>query len=546
MIGRRRSARIGFCFWLGVASLASAENVDVAASWTASQRDAWHFMIEELEIQELIQRLSQEHRARDLIIRDVTVIPMAESGARSGQAVVVADGKISAVGARASIAVPEGATVIDGRGMFLLPGLSDMHVHHLGSHSQHLLNLAQGVTSVRDLDGFPWMLRMRQAIERGALLAPTLYVSGTILNRNSLGPYARVVRTEGEARQAVREQAGAGYDFIKVHNNLSLELLRAIVAEARAHGLDVVGHVPVGVTVAQAVALGLRTFEHFKGYIIDNTLTLSDEDWVAATRGAEVWNTPTFTTYRSQLRGDDARQLLARTAEMRYVSPRLRRRWSAYIDQQPDTLTRMRQNVYPMSRKIFSELRRLDEARFLAGTDSGSFPMMTPGFILHEELEIFQQLGMSPAEALATATVHPAAAMRRDGAFGIIAPGARADLVLVAENPLADVRNARSIRGVAVRGVWLDKPDLDGMLAALEGVYARSAGRLDRKVVSGSEVDDYLARSKALAGRGFVFRDHDLELAAEMFEYLERRRDAAALRRLKTDTASRRAFVRFR
>lgn len=549
----RRPAAWIFALCFGLAAVGSVagsestgEGANIAAGWTASQHDAWQFLLEELEIQELHQHLSAAHRPGDLAIRDVTVIPMAEPGARSHQTVVVAGGKITALGDNAAITIPAGAEVVDGKGLFLLPGLTDMHVHNLGSHSQHLLNLANGVTTVRDLDGFPWLLRMRDAIAQDRLLAPTLYISGTILNRNDFGGYARTVSSEAEARQAVGEQASAGYDFIKVHNNLSFELLKAITSAARQHELDVVGHIPVGVTVAQAVGLGMRTCEHFKGYIIDSTLTLSDEDYVSATRGAAVWNTPTFTTYRTHLRGADAEKLLARTAEMQYVSPRERRQWTAFVDQEPDRVTKLRQNIYPMSRQIFSALRKLEDARFLAGTDSGSYPMMTPGFILHEEVEIFQQLGMTPFEALATATVEPAAAMRRRGTFGVIVPGARADLLLLAANPLADAGNARAIRGVAVRGVWLGEEDIAAMLQALRDVYARSAQRLGRKTVVKGDIDDYLARMKALAAQGFVFRDHDLELAADMCEHLERPRDAAAMRQLKTEPGSRLAFVHFK
>ena len=250
--------------------------------------------------------------------------------------VIVNDGLIVAVGPSASTPVPSDAKRIDGKGRYLLPGLTDMHVHNLVSNSQPLLNLAMGVTSVRDMSGFNWMLAMRARINNGILLAPTMYITGHILNEMPMEFYATVVGTPDAARQVVRDQAAAGYDFIKVHNVMSPEVFVAVHEEAANQGLDVVGHVPHGMTVADAVASGLRTFEHFKGYILDSSLSLSDEDYVAATDGKKIWNTPTFHTYRAQLRGDEARTMVLESDEVVYVSPSDRLDWERLADTPSD------------------------------------------------------------------------------------------------------------------------------------------------------------------------------------------------------------------
>src|SRR6185295_182015 len=188
------------------------------------------------------------------------------------------------------------------------------------------------------------------------------------------------------------------------------EVYDAICAEARAQGLDVVGHIPHDTSVARAVACGQRTFEHFKGYINDRSLTFTGEDYVAATRGAEVWNTPTFYNYRGQLRGDEARALLDRAPEMRYVAARTRARWRALAARPADPA---QQSILTMSEKIFRDLLPI-HARFLAGTDSGGgYPFHVPGFSLHEELRIMARNGLPVADVLAAATVEPARAMRR-------------------------------------------------------------------------------------------------------------------------------------
>src|SRR5262249_23496440 len=155
---------------------------------------------------------------------------------------------------------------------------------------------------------------------------------------------ARVVTTPEEGRAAVREHKAAGYDFIKVHNIMKPDVYAAILDEAHKLGIDVVGHIPQGIKVSEAIRLGQKTMEHFKGYILDNNLTISDEDWVSATRGADIWLCPTFYTYRAYLRGDEASKTLD-LPEMRYASWRDRLEWRKLAETPVDRLTALRQRI---------------------------------------------------------------------------------------------------------------------------------------------------------------------------------------------------------
>ncbi len=508
---------------------------NLTRNWSDDQFAHWHYLAEEMQVQTLHHQLSKTHRPREFVVRNVNLIDGITPQARTGQSVHVKDGKIFAIGAAAKITAPDGVLVIDGSGRYLAPGLTDMHVHNLESASQHILNLANGITSMRDLDGFEFLLAMRDAINNNQMLAPTLYVSGTILNGSTFGGYARRISTEAEARSAVREQAAQGYDFIKTHNSLSAPIFLAIADEANIQGLDVVGHIPVPVSVEQAVNANMRTFEHFKGYIIDSTLTLTDEDYSAATQGAEVWNTPTFVTYRNHLRGAAAAQLLADAAQMQYVSPLSRQNWQKFVHEEADATTKLRQNIYPLSVQVFKSLRQNTDAKFLAGTDSGSYEMMPPGFMLLEELGIFEKLGMSPFEALQTATTEAAAAMRRTDAFGTIKTGARADLVLLEKNPLISTANLSSPAAVSVRGIWLDRADIDAMLAGLKTVFIQTEERMAQTEINPAQLDAFVGRAADLHAQGYVFRDHYLDLAASMFTALNRPADAARLTAMKTE-----------
>jgi imidazolonepropionase-like amidohydrolase len=475
------------------------------------------YFADETRIDGLVVKLSAKYRAQNIVIRDVTLISVRKGRAVPDQSVVVEDGRITAVGPSASIRNTRGMRTIKGTGQYLIPGLTDMHVHQFVSSSQHLLNLMEGVTSVRDMDGFPWTLRMREAVRRGELLAPNMYITGQILNGAPMGFYARVVTTPEEGRAAVREDKAAGFDFIKVHNILTREVYEAVLDEAHKQQIDVVGHIPQGIKVADAVRLGQKTIEHFKGYILDDSLTISQEDYVSATKGADVWLCPTFSTYRNQLRGVAALRALG-FPEMRYTSWRDRIDWKNRADEIITPLIQARQRILPMSEQIFKELLPVG-AHFIAGTDSGGgYALMPPGFILHEELRIMQMNGLSPLETLRSATVNAAAAMGRSSEFGSIEPGERADMVLLFANPLQDSANLDQISAVIVRGIVLDLKDLNSIGRDIRKIYDPQPAPALPTGATRSEIERMIERMETFHRKGFVFRTQGLKQLGQLLE----------------------------
>lgn len=464
--------------------------------------DPWGYFIDEAAIEQVMARLSRAHRPAAYAIEHVAVVDAETGVVRPDRTVVVDAGVIREIGPAATTTVSASVVRIDGRGRFLAPGLVDMHTHTNLSNAHYLLDLANGVTSIREMNGSPSLLRQREQARASTLLAPNLYVAGQILATRPLSWYARVVTSTDDARAVVRAQHAAGYDFIKVHNLVRHDVYDAICAAARAVGLDVVGHIPHDITVARAIACGQRTFEHFKGYIRDQDLTLTAEDFAAATKPAiaTVWNTPTFYNYRTHVRGDEARRLLA-LPEMRFVAPRVKRRWAALADEPP---REVQQRVLPLSKQIFAALRP-SGARFLAGTDSGGgYPFHVPGFSLHEELRIFRELGLAPAAVLQTATVEPAAAMRRERELGAIEVGRRADLVLLRKDPTVSVDALGELDGVMVRGTWLPRATLDGILEEVAAIIGRSRPR------TRGELDAALAALEEMRERDHILRAHFL------------------------------------
>ena len=246
--------------------------------------------------------------------------------------------------------------------------------------------------------------------------------------------YAQVVTTTEAAKSTVREQAKAGYDAIKVHNNLSPEVLGAIFEQARELRIDVVGHIPHQVSVAQALDLGYRTAEHFKGYLDDRALTIATDNWREASLGAELWNTPTLQAHRAHLRGAAASAVI-NNSESAMMSPLDLIEWQRAAAEPVDEVTRIRLAARSKADQIFRILLA-DGGRFLAGTDSGGgYPFMVYGRTLIRELEDFQSLGMDPSRVLRSATLEAALASRQEGQFGEIRTGAAADLLVLDTNP---------------------------------------------------------------------------------------------------------------
>jgi len=448
---------------------------------TLDDRANLHWVHQEVEIAGALDALVRRAISGFIVFRDISRVDPQSGSTIPDQTVVVRDDKIAWVGDAAAAPDITGATVIDGRGLYLSPGLTDMHVH-TSSLSEQLLRLAMGNTSVRDMDGFPWMLETRRAIASGQLLAPTEYIAGTIITSYPLGGYSVVVHTTDDARTQVRNQAACGYDFIKVHNILKLPLFDAVADEAKRAGLDLVGHIPHDITIDHAVhSGGMRTLEHLKGFVSDRTLIVSDEDYAAALAGAQVWLTPTFYAATGAHRGDHPQQTLA-LPEMQYVPLRNRQRWAA-------------ETKFPQSSKgqaLLDTALPLAMARllplhphWLAGTDAAQYSFQVAGFALLDELVEMEQFGIPLPEVLRAATSEPAAALHRSDEFGSIATGMRADLVVLGSDPTKDLHAYRDNRGTVVRGMYLDQAALASALARLAAIEAEpdTDYRLDRRTV---------------------------------------------------------------
>jgi Amidohydrolase family len=490
-----------------------------AESEPAADRISFHKLQQDVEVAELLRRLQAEapHGA-PIIFRNVRVVnPEAES-VTSGQTVVVTGSRITWVGDSSKAPTVASGVVIEGNDRFLSPGLVDMHVHS-SSAAGWLLDLDNGVTTVRDMDGFPWLLKLRDSVNARRMLAPVDIVGGTIINAFPLDGYAVVPRTSQDARRIVRQQAACGYDFIKIHNNVPLSMFDAIADQARKLGMDLVGHVPHDISLDHAIhSGGMRTTEHLKGFLIDQTLLPSDEDFSKALSGAETWITPTLYTRLGYDRGEEGRRIL--TGPMaKFVPQRKRSEWAALLDEAPTSEDRIQAEktgaLYRGTQeKVMKRLVPL-HPHWLAGTDADGYSFNVMGCALVEELQLLRSAGLTPGEVLRAATIEPARAMRQPEEFGLIKPHMRADLVLLQANPLEIGAEAfRMNRGVMAHGYWLDRTKLNSALEGLSAIFNESDANVKMTPDAASSL---LPHTRDLMDNGFVFDSNELVGVATAF-----------------------------
>jgi imidazolonepropionase-like amidohydrolase len=424
----------------------------------------------------------QESKTQVIVFVNVNVVPMVEERVLASQTVIVRDGRIAQIGPASSITVPEGALRIDGQGKYLMPGLTDMHVHGFENHLQEemFLYLANGVTTVRHMNGRSELLKLRQQIARGEVVGPTLYTCGPIVFGD---------KRPDDARRIVAEQAKAGYDCIKIYDDWSKEGYEALVAAANAHKISAVGHfarnLPLDVNLRGRTEVA-HAEEFIYTYFMKET---GPGEWakretlipkvVEMMKGSGVAVTTTLVAYDAigRLIGDETLKELVNKAELKYV-PRGRR---AKMTFDSNYRNRLKPTSFNGFRKGLSLQKNLIKAlndagvKILLGTDGSlgaAFPVV-PGFAVHEELRLLVEAGLTPYQAILAGTRNAAEVLNAAGEFGTVSAGKRADLILVEGNPLTDVANAARCAGVMVRGRWIPGSEIRRRLSEIEVRFAK-------------------------------------------------------------------------
>lgn len=415
-----------------------------------------------------------------IVFSHASVVPMDGDHIWPDQDVTVRGRLIASVEPARGAKIPKDAKVIDGTGKFLMPGLGEMHAHLPGPADppQYMrttlaLYVANGVTTVRGMLGYPNHLAVRRDVEANRLWGPSLFLAGPGLSGDT-------AKSPQDGSRQVRALKAQGWDMAKILPGLSRAEYDAIMIEARRVGIRTGGHVPKDVGLYHVLESGQETVEHLDGYedavgfgkyMPDDVL----KTMALKTREAGVWTCPTLAIMRFVLALDSVDSLLARP-EMEYIPKAQVEDWMKLYNRgvgkgvaSPDIERVIQEN----RNRLLKALNDIG-APILLGDDTPNL-FQIPGFSIHNELSAMQTAGLSPYDVLLTRTKRVGEYLHKP--VGTVTVGYVADLLLLDANPLDDVANVRKISGVMVRGEWLSSFEIQNRLDAihdLPGNYRRA------------------------------------------------------------------------
>ncbi|MCW8879375.1 MAG: amidohydrolase family protein [Kangiellaceae bacterium] len=426
----------------------------------------------------------QSDPANDVwLLEDVSLIDMQTGTVHKKARILFKNGLIESINPSK---VQPSAIRISGNGRWVIPGLSEMHAHITGTpkYTDRILNLfiAHGVTNIRGMLGQPEHLKLREHLNTGKKLGPYLVTSGPSVNGNS-------VKTPKEAIKKITAQVKAGYDFHKIHPGLSKESYKAVVETAKELNSSWAGHISAEVGIIETVRAGQATIDHLDGFIEE----------LAVRSGGELTNRGFFGFALAEHVKDEAIGKLVKelsthnyalvptetlmfnfatdkpTAEL-LKNPAHKWMPSNVVNNWKNSRESFWNNdgVTPARAKRFLEVRakllkefQAQGTPILLGSDAPQV-FNVPGDAIHKELSLMVDAGLTPLQALQTGTINVNRFYQGKHLVGKIAKGMRADLVLLNNNPLENIKHTRDIHAVVIGGKLLDRAELDRILKALE------------------------------------------------------------------------------
>ena len=405
------------------------------------------------------------------LITNINLIPMTADTVLKNKMVLIQDGKIISI--QDSINNP-GVSEWDGQGKFMMPGLIDMHVH-LQDKKELGLYLSNGITTIRNLHGMPWHLKVRDQIKQGKILGPNLFTTSPQLG----GPtekdaIRKKVKTIAQAQKVVKKYKNQGYDFIKTYNSLPPNIFKAIIRSALQENISIVAHPSFEVDYSFHFQKGISTIEHTEDIVqqaLDFKLdSIKLDTIITQFAQSKVFHCPTLSIFYRIVQMVQLGEDILETKNATYLNPFMRKRakkeldfYINYISEKP----KAKQGILKQHQFHIEIIRRMHKARIplVCGTDAGIL-FNPPGFSIHDELAFYIEVGMSNFEALQTATVVAAQAHEAFNSFGSIEQGKIANLVIIEENPLEHIGTLKRPTVLFLNGQIIHRQKLDQFLEA--------------------------------------------------------------------------------
>lgn len=442
--------------------------------------------------------LAQIDSKNTLAFTNVTVIPMDKERMLTDQTVLVKEGRIIAMGLSFAIIIPEGATIINAEGKYMIPTLSDMHIHLEGDAWNLLLPpeskkaqnapdfsdllflyLANGISTVEVMSALPEHIELREQIKRGELLGPRLILSRMIDGPDKAWPQpiSTWVKDPKEAKKAVADAHNQGYNRIKPYSFLSKAAYNAIIETAKELNMGVDGHVPFALSVEEVVAAGQNTIVHSEELMKFAKNDYSKEQieyYAKLVAESDTWVTPTLSTSHSivSLLADPEKEMSIPESE--YMGPMAKGIWS-FINTElyqpiPNEFRLAINKGYESFQRPFTYAFHKAGGKILTGTDA-LLPGIVHGFSIHKELEELVAVGFTPFEALKASTTNPFEFLGELENGGTVELGKASNLLLLEENPLEAISNTRKIFGVLVKDRWIPKEEIKTRLNGIATTY---------------------------------------------------------------------------
>jgi len=436
-----------------------------------------------------------------ITIRHINIVDVKKGVIKPDQIVYIKGNRIVSIGKDNNGNKKNLGIELDCPNRYLIPGLWDMHAHDIGwmipnvSHDFITpIMLANGVTGFRDMWGSQDALALRDSVNQNFLVAPRMIVGTPIVNGPRMFfPGTVTLNTANEVPAVIDSLQREGYDFVKVYSYLRRDLFFALAKHCKEKNMPFGGHVPIGVSAEDASNAGMQSIEHLFGLrksfsnqgeqlMVDwekqmldtsvsqfNVLVTSESSTLPfdTTKAKKVASTLVMNhtvvvpTLAAAIGYTFNRDTLMKSASMVYVPKVLKQYWY-----DARSMALFEKDMFQNFLQMLSFLHK-QGVMILAGTDTEN-PFVVPGFSLHDELELYVKAGLTPLEALRTATLNPAIFLHKEKELGSVTNGKLADLVILQKNPLINIKNMRSIDAVIVNGHLIDKNRINKFLEQLK------------------------------------------------------------------------------
>ena len=452
-----------------------------ASSWSSVIADGWDSVIPRLlesqdkwhdeAVSQAAARLTHVPAGGGIVITNARLFDPVTMTTTPGTTIVIRGNRIESAGT--GVTAPAGLERIDAQGRTVIPGLWDMHTHN--SEDDGMLDIASGVTSVRDLaNDTDFLLDLRKKYERGAAIGPRIVLAGIIDGPGKFaGPTKVLVDNQEQALAAVDNYAKLGYEQIKIYSSVKPELVPVIIRRAHEHGLRVSGHIPAFMRAEDAVRDGYDEIQHTNFLFLNFWPDIQDtrtpirftavaeraalldlqsaqvKSFLDLLREKKIVIDPTVTIFEGMFTARKGAMSPGYVVIADRLPPQVRRGFLTGGLPVPEGMDQRYRDSF---RSLLAMVKALydNHITIVAGTDAMA------GFSLHRELELYVQAGIPPAEVLRIATLGAASVMKHDDQLGSVAPGKLADLDIIDGDPSTNISDVRKVVTVIKDGKVYD------------------------------------------------------------------------------------------